>query len=151
VWNCGDAPVTLADYSLCLVRDEDTTCTVQKPFADVELAAGEVFVVCRRDSTQFIDPSPALVAACAQEMAGVLTMSGDDRFAIVDGEGDVLDAFGRLAWHPGFDIWKNMVLRRCDLRPQDGTAFFELEEWFEPPTPSGNDFSQFGLPPQPGC
>jgi hypothetical protein len=151
VFNCGDAPVALDEYSLCLVRDDATSCTQTKAFAAVELAAGDVFVACRRDSTQFIDPSPALVAACGQEMSGVLTMSGDDRLAIVDDDGTVLDAFGRLSWRPPFEMWANMVLRRCDLRPQDGTAFFVLDDWFEPPTPSGNDFSQFGTAPTPGC
>lgn len=151
VFNCGDEPIALADYSLCLVRDAATTCSVTRSFADVELAAGDVFVTCRRGTTNSTDPSPKLVQECDQVMTGVLTHSGDDRFAIIDGEGNVMDAFGRLTWRPAFEIWRNMVLRRCDLRPQDGTAFFETSDWFEPPTPSGNDFSQFGLPPTDGC
>jgi hypothetical protein len=151
IFNCGDEPIALADYSLCLVRDASTTCSVTRPFDDVELAAGDVFVTCRRGTTNSIDPSPKLVQECDQVMSGVLTHSGDDRFAIIDGEGNVMDAFGRLTWRPAFEIWRNMVLRRCDLRPQDGTAFFELEEWFEPPTPSGNDFSHFGIAPTDHC
>lgn len=151
VFNCGDEPLALADFSLCLVRDAATGCSVTRAFDDVELAAGEVWVTCRRNTTTFIDPSPALVQRCDQVMSGVLTHSGDDRFAIVDAEGSVMDAFGRLAWRPATEIWRNMVLRRCDLRPQDGTAFFEQGEWFEAPTPSGNDFSQFGVAPTQGC
>jgi hypothetical protein len=151
VFNCGDEPLALADYSLCLVRDAATSCSVTRAFDDVELAPGDVWVTCRRNTTQFIDPSPALVQRCDQVMAGVLTHSGDDRFAIIDAEGSVLDAFGRLSWRPAVEIWRNMVLRRCDLRPQDGTAFFDQDEWFEPPTPTGNDFSQFGLAPTDGC
>lgn len=151
IFNCGDEPVALADYSLCLVRDASTTCSLARPFDDTELAAGDVWVTCRKNTTQFLDPSPALVDRCDQVMSGVLTHSGDDRFAIVDGEGTVLDAFGRLTWRPASEIWRNMVLRRCDLRPQNGTAFFDLAEWFESPTPSGNDFSQFGIAPTQGC
>lgn len=151
IFNCGDEPVALADYSLCLVRDAATTCSVTRSFDDVELAAGDVWVTCRRNTTTLNDPSPALINSCDQVMAGVMTHSGDDRFAILDSNGTVIDAFGRLTWRPAVELWRNMVLRRCDLRPQNGTAFFDLADWFEPPTASGNDFSQFGLPPTQGC
>lgn len=149
VWNCGDETITLGRRSLCLVRNGDQSCTVTDAFDDVQLAAGDTWVVCRNAGGTWNDPLQSLRDRCDQEMPGVVLMSGDDRFAVLDQDGSVLDAFGRLTWRPSTEIWANMVLRRCDLEPYLGTGFFTTEGRYT--QHSGNTQSHLGVAPTDGC
>ena len=132
------APVVL----LCPSRSNATVARTPNP------------VICRRDAITHptsTDPSPVLVAACTRELPGPMTFSGNDRLVLfgVD-DGEVLDAFGQIDRAPSFELWSNMNLRRCDLTPWDGAAFFPYLDYFSR-GPSGNDFSHFGTPPTSGC
>jgi hypothetical protein len=150
IFNCGTEAVELANYSLCLVRNDDTTCSLERNFSAVELAPGEVWVTCRTLGGNWNDPLASLTQRCDEELVGVLTMSGDDRFAIRDAEGAILDAFGQLAVRPSWDVWANVVMRRCNLEPRDGSEYMANAEWFTNGV-SGNDHAQLGLPPVAGC
>lgn len=149
VWNCGDEAVALAGRSLCLVRNGDKSCTVTNEFSDVQLPAGDTWVVCRTMGGTFNDPLQSLRDRCDQEMPGVVLMSGDDRFAVLDRDGSVLDAFGRFSWRPATEIWANVVLRRCDLAPYLGTGFFTTEGHYT--SHSGNTHAGLGVAPTDGC
>ena len=46
LFNCGDTPVALDEYALCLVRNDDTDCTLTRALPAVELQPGDVFVGC---------------------------------------------------------------------------------------------------------
>ncbi|HWB76682.1 MAG TPA: hypothetical protein VG755_17070 [Nannocystaceae bacterium] len=149
VWNCGDEAIALAGRSLCLVRNGDHECTVTNEFSDVQLPAGDTWVVCRTLGGTFNDPMQTLRDRCDQEMPGVVLMSGDDRLAVLDRDDTVLDAFGRFSWRPGFEIWADMVLRRCDLAPYLGTAFFTTEGHYT--RHSRHDHTNLGIAPTDGC
>jgi hypothetical protein len=148
LWNCGDEPLALAGHEVCLVRNADTSCTLTSELADVELAAGDTWVVCRTTEGTFNDPLASLRSRCDQAMAGTLAMSGDDRYALLDPEGNVLDAFGRLSWRPSWEIWADVVLRRCDLAPRTGTEFFETDEVFT--SHPRHDHTDLGVAPVAG-
>jgi hypothetical protein len=61
----------------------------------------------------------------------------------------VIDAFGALASQPTGEPWADTTLRRCDLSAYDGSAGFDASTSY---TSAGtDDFSDFGLPPEPGC
>ena len=161
LYNCGDAPIDLGAVGLCLVRDAATSCSVTSILSG-SLEAGAVETICRRDAITHptsTDPSPVLVAACTRELPGAMTFSGNDRLVLFgDDDGsagwsagdEVLDAFGQIDRAPSFELWSNMNLRRCDLTPWDGAAFFPYLDYFSR-GPSGNDFSHFGTPPTSGC
>jgi hypothetical protein len=149
VWNCGDESVSLGQHSLCLVRNGDHDCTVTDDFDDVKLRAGGTWVVCRTTGGTFNDPLQSLRDRCDQEMPGVVNMSGDDRFAVLDGDGTVLDAFGRLASRPSTQLWADVVLRRCDLEPYPGTGSFDADDHYT--SHSRNTHSGLGVAPTEGC
>lgn len=161
IFNCGDAPLDLGAVGLCLVRDAATSCSVTAILSG-SLEVGAVETICRRDSITHptsTDPSPILVSACTRELPGPMTFSGNDRLVLFGDDdasggwsaGDaVLDAFGQIDRAPSFQLWSNMNLRRCDLTPFDGAAFFPYLDYFTRGL-SGNDFSHFGTPPTSGC
>jgi hypothetical protein len=138
IYNCGDEPVPLSEYSLCLVRNDETDCTVTQSFGDVELAAGDVWVVCRSKEQAFSDPSPLLVMRCDEALGSVMINSGDDRMVLMhtpSGEdsiatGTVVDALGRIDFRPWWNPFQDVVLRRCRPDANPGTVFFEELEWF---------------------
>jgi hypothetical protein len=149
LFNCGDEPLALVDHAVCLVRNDDTSCTLTTELADVELAAGDTWVVCRTLTGTFNDPLASLRTRCDQDLGSVLNMSGDDRVALLDPEGAVLDAFGRLAARPSFELWADVVLRRCNLAPRSGTEWFDTDEWFT--SHPRHDHTDFGVAPVAGC
>jgi hypothetical protein len=153
IFNCGAAPIDLGRVDLCLVRDGATTCSVTATLSG-SLAPGAVETICRRDAITHptsTDPNPILVTACTRELPGIMTFSGNDRLVLRgNDDGVVLDAFGQISRAPSFELWSNMNLRRCDLEPFDGAAFFPYLDYFAR-GPSGNDFSHFGTAPAPGC
>jgi hypothetical protein len=149
VWNCGDHLLPLGTRSLCLVRNDDHACSVEANFSNVDLGPGETWVVCRTTGGTFNDPLQSLRDRCDQEMPGVVNMSGDDRLAILDGDGSVLDAFGTLASRPASPLWADVALRRCDLEPFDGTGTFTTEGRFT--RHARNTHQGLGVAPTEGC
>jgi hypothetical protein len=149
IWNCGESSVRLGDRALCLARNDDAGCSVSAEFDDIELAPGATWVVCRTMGGTFNDPLQSLRDRCDQEMPGVVAMSGDDRLAVLDDDGSVLDAFGRLAVRPSASIWADAVFDRCDLEPYRGTGSFSADARFV--RRSGNTHANLGKPPGGGC
>ena len=89
---------------------------------------------------------------------GLMTFNGDDRLVVfhdADNDGKyssadtVMDALGRFGWRP-YDLpWAEVTLRRCNLQPADGYAFYDHRDYFrEYPR---NDSRDFGRPPTAGC
>ena len=153
--NCGGAPVDLDAVHICLVRNDDTTCTTSQALAG-SLAPGRVLTLCRRFEETFLDPMPLITEHCQVEAPGVMSFSGNDRLVVfrdADGGGEldagdqVLDAFGHIAVAPSFELWADMVLRRCRLEPFDGSRFFPYLEYFTRHT--RHDHSDYGIAPPP--
>jgi hypothetical protein len=91
---------------------------------------------------------------CQVELPGVMTFSGNDRlivFSDADGSqgfdaGDqVMDAFGQIATPPAFELWSNLVLRRCNPARFDGSKFFPYKDYFT--VHSRHDHVDFGKAP----
>ncbi len=151
LYNCDDEPLDLAGKYVCLIRNGTTDCASEFELGG-SLAQGEVVGVC---NTQF---QMSLVdAGDCDFTSSVMSFNGDDRIVVfedinLDGQFDandiVLDAFGEILFTPSGRIWEDTTYRRCDLTPYDGYSNFILgdlyDEYFN------NDFSDFGLPPQPG-
>jgi len=126
IYNCGDAPVALEGVGICMVRNDDTSCTSSATVGVGTLAPGAVWTICRTLTGTFNDPYEPLAAACDFEVGGVTRFSGDDRLMLFedtngDGRKDtdeaVLDQFGNPAVEPFENPWAETNFRRCDLSP----------------------------------
>jgi hypothetical protein len=153
LWNCGARELDLARHGICLVRDAATTCSVSAPLAG-GLAPGAVATICRRKSGAYLDPMPLLAERCQLELPGVMTFSGNDRLVVFedrDGSGGfsagdpVDDAFGQIARAPSFELWADLVLRRCEPRRFDGASFFPYRAYFT--QHARHDHSDYGVAP----
>ncbi len=150
LFNCGTAPLALSDYSLCLVRNSDTTCSRTVTLDGGELAPDAVHTVCRRKvgHPASIDPAAPITDNCDQQAAGVMTFSGDDRLLVLErGSERVADAFGVAAERPSWSRWANRLYRRCDFEPFDGTSF-DLARFS---SHTSGDMSDFGTAPLETC
>lgn len=150
LFNCGDEALELSDYSLCLVRNDDTTCTQSVVLAGGTLAPGAVHSVCRRSygHPASSDPAFPIKDRCDQEAAAVISFSGDDRLLLLENQSqDIADAFGVLTFRPASSTWSNVLYRRCDFSPFDGFAF-DLSKFT---THSGGDMGDFGKAPVASC
>jgi hypothetical protein len=159
VYNCGDAPIALRDYAVCLVRNDDTDCTITQSFGDVELASGDVWVACRSKRQHLSDPTPLLSSRCDEELGSVMINSGDDRMALLhapNGEdsietGRVMDVLGRIDFRPWWNPFNDVDLRRCRADANPGTVFFEESDWFTV-LPHGGNYDHLGVAPDlAGC
>ncbi len=158
IYNCGDSPVDLGGYSLCLIRNDDTTCTRAERFANIMLDAGAVFTTCRRAGGSFNDPMRPISDGCRQVMPGVMTFNGDDRLLIfedadqdreLDRDERWMDALGIVERRPGGMPWQDVGLRRCQLTPLDGRSGYSQDDYFTKHT--RGDASNYGVPPTGGC
>lgn len=158
LFNCGTTPLHLSDYGVCLVRNEDTSCSNTTLLADTELAAGAVYTLCRtKEGTALDDPMDPLRDACHQ-VSTAMTFNGDDRLIVFrddDGSGtfdqadEVMDAFGRIDYQPTSYPWSELDLRRCNFNRADGLGEFVHTDYFtEHPR---EDASNFGVAPTEGC
>ncbi len=139
LYNCGLEPIDLSRVGVCLVRNADTSCTVTRKLAPIELAPGDVFGVCRAMSHTTLDPHPYITAHCEQEIPGVMLFDGDDRLLVfedLDEDGSfyadhdrVLDGFGVVGSRPPGPYWADKVLRRCNLEPFNGLEATEFLPW----------------------
>jgi len=157
LYNCGDDSLPLSEYALCLVRNDDTDCTATAAFADVVLAPGDVWTVCRSQRTHTSDPYPSLVARCDEELGSVMIYSGDDRMVVLHdpagggsiAESTVMDALGRIAFRPTWNPWADVGMRRCTAQPNLGLEFYDEDDWFSKHT--RHDFTDFGVAPTFDC
>jgi|GEM_PF-6414178 len=114
LYNCGTTTLSLDDYAVCLVRNEDTTCTMSHGFAAIELAPGQVHTACRTKAGTFNDPIDPIRDNCDEEAGSAVTFNGDDRLVVFrDTNGDgilgpqeqIMDALGRIASPPADMVW----------------------------------------------
>lgn len=162
LYNCGTGDIELSDYAVCLVRNDDTTCSVTGKLTGGSLPPGAVHTTCRKATghAASTDPMKHIKDNCDQELPGVMTFSGDDRLVVFrDADGDetfstgdeITDAFGILAERPPSEYWKDKVLRRCNLTPFDGVSGTDYAYWDYFEAFSSGDGSDFGVPPTEGC
>lgn len=160
IYNCGAEALDLARTHLCLVRNDDTTCSATASLAggaNAELAPGGVLPVCRSLEGTFNDPYTSLTDRCEVALGSALYFNGDDRLVLfddVDGDGEfgdadtLLDAFGEIAVRPADTPWAERSFRRCRLSPHDGGAFDVMDSF----TLHGStDMTHLGLPPNDDC
>lgn len=157
LYNCGATPVDQSKIGVCLVRNDDTTCTFTNMLTAGSLAAGEVWEVCRSATSVSWLPSIRIAENCRQEMPGIMNLSGDDRLLVFyddDGDGQfvagvdtALDAFGVIAERPPAEWWKNMDLRRCNLEPFDGLNSAEFYRWDYYAEYGDGKTEDYGVPP----
>jgi hypothetical protein len=158
IFNCGNAPIALADYGICLVRNEATSCSVTETLPASTLQPGAVRTICRTKGGTFNDPMQTIADHCEVEMPGLMTFNGDDRIGIFhDGDGDgafgagdtITDMLGRFGYQPPVWTWQDLSLRRCSFTPTDGESFYDHEEHFT--THAWGHQEDFGTPPVAGC
>lgn len=151
LYNCGDAPVQLDDFRLCLVRNADTECTLSAQLAPATLAPGAVHTVCRTRGGTFNDPFQWLRDACDEELGGLMTFNGDDRLAVMrDSDGVVVDMLGLFAVQPPDAPWRDVNLRRCSPLRFAGTGdHYDHREFFTQHT--RHDGSHLDQPPALDC
>lgn len=157
IYNCGSEPLVLDTLVLCLVRNDDTSCTNRSGVGSGALAPGAVRTLCRTRSGTFNDPFANLAAACDFEVGGAATFDGDDRLLLFrDDDADllldpgelVLDAFGDPATRPASGTWAEVTLRRCDLTPH-APGPFSAGDYFT--THPRTDYTHLGVPPSQSC
>lgn len=152
LYNCGSAPVALTDYDICLVRNEDTSCSVTDDLGSATLEPGGVTTLCRRSygHPTSMDPHPRIKEVCQLERPGVMTFSGDDRLMLLRAsDGAVMDSLGRFGYQPPPYTWANLVLRRCNFAPHDGVAYYDHRDYFV----EDNKYrvENLGIAPVQGC
>jgi hypothetical protein len=161
LYNCGESPVDLSQIRLCMVRNDDTDCTIGSQLARVDLEPGDVYTTCRTDVVThptLMNPHPHLADRCDQALGSTMIFSGDDRMVVLhDPDGtnsvetaNVLDALGRIAFRPWWSPWNDVGLRRCTAARNPGTVFFDERDWFVH-APSWSDMSDWGVPPTFSC
>ncbi|MBA2662971.1 MAG: thrombospondin type 3 repeat-containing protein [Bradymonadaceae bacterium] len=161
LYNCGASPLARNQFGVCLVANQNTTCTQQVKLTAGTIAPGEVWTLCKSTATSATDPVPGIATNCDQVTSSVMNHNGDDRFFVYRDEdnsgafnaGDtIIDAFGQISAQPTSSTWADMTLRRCNFTPYLGTAPFVRADYFFRPMPAViNDASNFGIPPVAGC
>jgi hypothetical protein len=157
LYNCGDAPVELSQIAVCLVRNDDTDCTLSSNLAPGSLAPGDVHTVCRTRTGELNNPWPPLAAGCIEELGSTMIYSGDDRMVVLHDpaetgsvhEATVLDALGRIAYRPWWSPWNDIGLRRCTAERNLGLAFYDEADWFE--VVGWTEYDDWGVPPTFDC
>ena len=157
IYNCGAAPLALDRLGVCLVRNDDTTCSNRSPVGTGTLASGDVWIMCRTKEGTSLDPHPTLASVCDFEIGGTATFDGDDRlilFEDVDGDGfpgageAILDTFGDPATRPAGTPWAETGLRRCNLEPHAPGPFDAAAYFLTAPR---SDYTHLGDPPANDC
>ncbi|MEM9072200.1 MAG: proprotein convertase P-domain-containing protein, partial [Myxococcota bacterium] len=157
VFNCGPEALSLDQLGICLVRNDDTTCSSTATVGSGSLASGEVWVTCRTRTGEVIDPYQPLIDACDAEIGGTAIFNGDDRLMLFhdadangsfDGEDVLLDTFGDPNTRPADTIWAELSFRRCNLEPFV-SGDFDVDDHY---TRHGStSFTHLGTPPQQTC
>lgn len=152
LYNCDDKTIDLTGRYVCLIRDGSTDCTSPLALQGM-LGAGDVIGIC---NSQF--NMSAIDAGDCALTGGAMSFNGDDRVVVFedldsDGQFDenkdaILDAFGEVLSTPSSRVWEDVTYRRCNLMPYDGYTPFDADAFYD--DFFNNDFSDFGIPPQPG-
>jgi DNA uptake protein ComE-like DNA-binding protein len=161
LYNCGASPIEQSEMGICLVRNDDLSCSVTAKLDAGMLAPGEVWELCRTNESVSWLPSIRIAENCRQVAPGVMTLSGDDRLLVfhdLDGDGAFgaahdrpLDAFGVIAERPPSEWWKDIDLRRCNLQPFDGFEGGPFERWDYFVEYQHGMTEHYGVPPSPGA
>lgn len=159
ITNCGDAPIALEDLGFCLVRNDDTSCSISTSVGAGTLAPGESWVLCRNMDSALSDPFPGLVDRCDRAVGLAASFNGDDRlvlFADTDRDGELgsdplLDVFGEMAVRPSDTLWANAAFRRCDPAPHLAGAFDVSTGWTTVELGAGSIFDHLGVAPTYDC
>ena len=160
ITNCGTDPIALEDLGFCLVRNDDTSCSLSSSVGAGILAPGETWVVCRSKADALSDPFPGLVAACDREIGSAASFNGDDRlvlFADTDRDGSLggsdplLDVFGEMAVRPSDTIWADGAFRRCDPTPHLSGPFDVSTGWTVVELGTASIYDHLGVPPTYDC
>jgi hypothetical protein len=156
LYNCGPTDFDLANFGVCLVSNNNTTCNSTSTLSPGTLASDAVYTVCKAASG---DALPAIQNDCDEEMSSVMNFNGNDRLIVFrdeDNDGsydssvDVLtDAFGEPSVEPSGDPWKDKLFRRCDLTPYDATSAFDVSTYYNEYGPT--DTGDWGLKPTESC
>ena len=160
IFNCGDAPVALTRVGICLVRNDDATCSrfamLAEPGSAAQLDPGATRVLCPSRRGRYGDPERGLAHACDIEIGAVGTFNGDDRLALFEdadgdgvrsGEDPLLDVFGDLGKRPVATPWARVDHRRCSLEPHRAGPF-RVEDHY---TAHAVGWSHLGVPPDDSC
>lgn len=157
VYNCGTEPLVLDQLGICLVRNDDSTCSSTAILGSGALQAGDVQVACRTRTGELIDPYQPLADACDVEIGGAAIFNGDDRLMLFfdadangsfDGDDALLDTFGDPNTRPDDTIWAELSFRRCNLEPFVGGSF-DVDDHY---TRHGSTaFTHLGTPPSQTC
>lgn len=157
--NCGESAIALEDLGFCLVRNDDTSCSLSSPVGAGTLAPGETWVVCRSKDDALSDPFPGLVMRCDQEIGSAASFNGDDRlvlFADTDRDGELgsdplLDVFGEMAVRPSDTVWADGAFRRCDPTPHLAGAFDVATGWTTVELGTASIYDHLGVAPTYDC
>lgn len=146
LYNCGSSDVDLSEVSLCLVSNNNTSCSNTTKLSGT-LTSGSVRVLCNSQATE----------AVCQDKLSTVNFNGDDRIAIYKDDNnnnsmdanEVLDSFGQATVPPGARLWEDAVFRRCNLTPFDGSMAFDVTAYYTTVGLMGGnlDLSQFGMAP----
>lgn len=156
LYNCGTDSVSLDDINICLISNDNSTCSTQSTLQlSGQLIAGSVIGICNSGLNMAgIDPGD-----CTYTNA-VTNFNGNDRLllyrdnnddGVFDALGDeILDAFGETSVKPSSEIWKDTSYRRCNLGGQyNGMGAFDVMTYYTN-SATTDDVSDFGVPPMAG-
>lgn len=158
LYNCGEQPLDLENYTVCIIANDATTCSHSVGLVG-ELEPGEVFTMCKKkdEDPNDNDPVNGITDNCDFESSSVMNHNGDDRFLVyqTDDPGSnydestdtIMDAFGETTER--INAWADKTLRRCNFTPYDGQGSFDYNDYYT--QHSKNDASDFGVPPTQGC
>lgn len=158
LYNCGTTTLTLDEFAVCLVRNEDSSCSMSHSFAAVDLVPGAVHTACRTKDGTFEDPIDTIRDNCDEEAGSAVTFNGDDRLVVfrdTDGDGvlgsdeQIMDALGNIATPPDDMVWSDVDLRRCNFTPADGFSEFVYTDYYT--VHDRHDATNFGVAPVEGC
>ena len=157
LYNCGDKPLNLGEFGVCIAVNAATSCNEAMGLSG-ELAAGDVATLCKsKTDSSVVDE---IADRCQFVSSKVINHNGDDRFVVYKSADPanpynaatdtMTDAFGQTAVRPSDTIWQKMTLNRCNFAPYLGVDPFEYEDYYLK-SDEQNDASTYGEPPEEGC
>jgi hypothetical protein len=148
-FNCGEIPVNLDEFQLCLAANDATGCSSNIDMPSLTLLPGDVATSCNSSVNVTLFPD----GTCDLKI-GSISFNGDDRLMVyrdLDASGSfttddvIFDAYGQTAVEPSGTPWAEVTHRRCDFTPFDGTSAWTPEEYFS--AHPRDDVSDFGIAP----
>jgi hypothetical protein len=158
LYNCSPGTLDLADYGVCLVSNDNTTCSQTASLPSNMLAPGDIYTICKTTGGSAGDPVDGIKNNCDLELGNIANFNGDDRLVVfvdannddsLDGGDTITDSFGEIAVRPGSTIWGNTTYRRCDFTQFDGMSAFDVDSLYT--SHAEDDAADFGTAPTEGC